>query len=213
MKNLKSGKINSIMVVAVAVFLFGGLLAYWQYNVKEAAQARFQQLDAEVPTKEEVEEELNKTSQELDKYRENLAHLEKSVPPTAYVPTMLSELESLGKLNHIAVTGVRPVVKQAQSKRDQETGDKVKKTYEEIEIDITGTGQYNDVMSLVDQLKGFPKIVAVRTVSLTPKKEANAAALGILESTIRLRAYVFAAPATTKSESGLQARADNHRGP
>ena len=211
---MKSGKVNPVMIIAIAVFLFGGLLAYWQYNVKEAAQARFQKLEAEVPTKEEVEEELAKTSQELEQYRENLAHLEKGVPPQAYVPTMLSELESLGKLNRIAVTGVRPVAKQAQSRREQETEEKAKKAYQEVEIDITGTGQYNDVMALVDQLKGFPKIVAVRTVSLTPKKEASAAAQGILESTIRLRAYVFAAPTPTKpSESGLQARADTHRGP
>ncbi|MBX3095289.1 MAG: type 4a pilus biogenesis protein PilO [Fimbriimonadaceae bacterium] len=211
---MKKGKVNPVMIIAVAVFLFGGLLAYWQYNVKEAAQARYQQLEAEVPTKEEVDAELAQTSQDLEKYRENLAHLEKSVPPQAYVPTMLSELESLGKLNRIAVTGVRPVAKQAQSRRDQENEQQNKKAYQEVEIDITGTGQYNDVMALVDQLKGFPKIVAVRTVSLTPKKEANAAAQGILESTIRLRAYVFAAPTpNNKPESGLQARADIHRGP
>lgn len=211
---MKGHKSSPILFIAIAVLVFGGLMAYWQYNVKEGAQARYQNLEAEVPTREEVEAELKATEEELEKYEVKLAHLERSVPPSAYVPTMLSELESLGRRNRIQVTGVRPVAQQRQSARDKEVEGQTKKAYEEIEIDITGTGQYNDVMSLVMELKQFPKIVAVRTVSLTPKKEAAAASMGILESTIRLRAFVFAPPppSNATSDRALQARTDTNRG-
>jgi Tfp pilus assembly protein PilO len=211
---MKGGKSSPVLFIAIAVLAFGGLMAYWQYNVKEGAQARYQKLEAEVPTREEVEAELKSTEEELEEYQVQLSHLERSVPPSAYVPTMLSELESLGTRNRIQVTGVRPVAQQRQSNRDKEVEGQTKKAYEEIEIDITGTGQYADVMSLVMELKQFPKIVSVRTVSLTPKKEASAAALGILESTIRLRAFVFAPPTNPNSTSDrtLQARTDTDRG-
>lgn len=188
---MKRGAIQPMALLAIGVVLVGGLFAYWQYNVMQGAEARFQTLQAEVPTEKEVEDELRKTESEVEEYQVRLNHLEKSVPPEAYVPTMLSELEALGKLNRISVTGVRPVPVPAKNKKDAAAESKKKKAYTEVEIDITGVGRYDDVLAMVNSLKEFPKVVAVRTISLTPKKDEVSKSQGLLETTIRLKAYVF----------------------
>lgn len=192
---MKRGSVQPMTLIALAVLVGGIALAYWQYNVMKGAQEHAAHLESTVPTEEQVQEDLRRTEMELVDYQERLNHLERSVPPEAYVPTMLSELESLGKINAIQVTGVRPVPAPVKSKRQQEGEEKqAAKSYTEVDIDITGVGQYDDVLRFVDALKTFPKIVGVRTVALAPKKDEASRAAGLLECTIRLRAFVFSKP-------------------
>ena len=121
----------------------------------------------------------------------------------AYVPTLLSEIENIGKQHSIAVTGVRPIIenKLQKSGDDKASGEQKKAAYQEMLIDVTGRGTYGNVMQMIEALNKFPKIIAIQTVGLVPRREtdeerkANNGSSGIvLDATIRIKAYLFPTP-------------------
>lgn len=188
------GQKQSALLLMVMIFVLGGGFTYWQYSVMKGVQARLAILEEEVPTKEEVDQQLTQTRTEMEQFQQQLSHLERGVPPVAYIPTMLSELEALGKQYNIKVTGVKPALDATPAPKDADAGDgapKPKKTYTEVEIDMTGTGRYGDFLAFVEAVKQFPKIVSVRTVQFVPRKEPNEAAQNLLDATLRLKVYVF----------------------
>lgn len=189
------------LVMVIAIMLCGGGV-YWQYTSKVEAEARLAALKSEVPDEQTVRDRLAESQAVLDEHKYKLLHLEANVPQSAYIPTLLWELERMGRENGIKVTGVRPVLTPSSSKKPKD-GDKLerveKKTYQEIDIDITGKGEYRAIMNLLDALQKFPKIVAVRTVGVTPKRDDTQADGQVLEAAVRIRAYVF--PPDHKPES------------
>ncbi len=100
------GQKQSALLLMVMIFVLGGGFTYWQYSVMKGVQ-RLAILEDEVPTKEEVDQQLTQTRTEMEQFQQQLSHLERGVPPVAYIPTMLSELEALGKQYNIKVTGVK----------------------------------------------------------------------------------------------------------
>ncbi len=179
---------KTIILTAIAVILTAGGFTYWQMGNKTDAEARVAKLKSEIPDENKLRTDLAQAKAELSDYGVKLEHLEQSVPGVAYVPTLLRELEALGNKSQIVVTGVRPIP------APPATGDKEKdkkKTYQELDIDITGRGNYKSVMTMVDSLKTFPKIVAVTTVGLVPKRDGNNKQSDMLDATVRLKAYMF----------------------
>src|SRR5262249_22924054 len=124
-----------------------------------------------------------------------LTHLEKGIPTTAYVPTMLQELAKIGNDCGITVTGVRPVPKTASSNAAAQSGDGTqtvsKPAYDALDIEVKGRGNYASVMKFITALQTFPKIVGSRTISITPCMEPNDNAQGLVDIVIGLRAYLF----------------------
>lgn len=186
--------LKSVLLLAVAVFAIGGGLVYWQYSARNTAQQRVSALEAEMPDEGEMQTQLEESQSQLAEYRTKLEHLEKSIPSVAYVPTLLKELEVIGKQNNILVTGVRPVPT-PPSLQDQG-----EKPYQELEIDITGQGTYQAVMDMVAALQTFPKILAVETVNLAPRQNARAKTKD-LDASVRLKAYVFKDPVTDPDQT------------
>lgn len=176
---------KSIALMALAVVAIGGGLVYWQYSARGKAEAKVKFLESQIPDEQQLQADLTASQTELAKYRTDLEHLEKSIPSSAYVPTLLKELEVVGNQNKLAVTGVRPVQAVAVGPGMQDD-----KPYEELEIDITGQGTYGAVMDLVASLQRFPKILAVRTIGLAPKQDPLKKTSD-LDATVRLRAFVF----------------------
>lgn len=177
--------VKSVLFMALAVLLIGGGLVYWQWGSRSAAAQRVATIESELLNEEELQNDLQKSQLDLEKYSADLEHMERGVPSIAYVPTLLQELESTGSANNLTVTGVRPVPMTASMAVNQED-----KPYQELEIDITGLGTYRSLMSVVDALKTFPKVLAVRTVSVTPRQDLQSNSRE-LNCSIRLRAYVF----------------------
>jgi Tfp pilus assembly protein PilO len=193
--------VKSVALVAAGIVLLGGGATYWAYNLSQEAKARFEKLDNELPKEQVLREMLAKSQYEVDTFREQLQHLEEGVPTLAYIPTLLSELESLGKQHSITVTGVRPVAQSAAQPKpttDDKKTTKKSNDYKEIGIEFTGRGTYGDVMGMVDSLKKFPKVIAVQTVGLIPKRDRTKTgqqqpAVGSpnLEASVRIKAFVF----------------------
>lgn len=186
MKKSPKPSIWLAMTGAVAFVAAGGM--YWQYGSFGSKTAEFDKLKSLVRKPYQVEEDLEKTQQEVAEAQQRLEHLEKAVPDFAYVPTLLKELELFGKDHGLDVFGVRPMPK--QESKDKKKVKKIKEPYVELVIEVKGRGTYPAIASFVKDLRTFPKIVAARAVSLKPKNEPNATS-NLLDMTIELRTFLF----------------------
>src|SRR5689334_17502523 len=111
------------LLLAAVSFVGGSALAFTQWSSLKADKERVSKLQAQTQNESEVQAQLNKSQQDLDEARAQLTHLEKGIPSTAYVPTMLQELARTGNECGISVTGVRPLPKTASSNNSSD-GDK-----------------------------------------------------------------------------------------
>lgn len=190
------------LVLTVTTLLVGSGLTYMQYGGYTEATAEVEKLKKEAKNQEDVERELQVAIDRLNETRGKLVHLEQSVAETAYVPTMLKELEKLGTECGIQVTGVRPIPRQivkATNVKDEsgESTKKARKPYNELDIEVKGRGNYKAVLKFITGLTTFPKIVAARTVSLQPKVDSRIGGKPSLDCTIELRSYLFPADGST----------------
>lgn len=186
--------------MTLAAVLSGAGVAYWQYSQISDTQGRISALEGKLKDEKKIAEELTSTEQKLAESLTKVNHLEKGVPQIAYVPTLLTELESVGKRSGIAVTGVRPMPPKAEPKKDG-SGNVEKKPYEELDIEVKGRGSYKSVQRFLTALQAFPKIVAVRTTGLAPKREDSRGNAISLDVTIELRSYLFP-PVETGQQPG-----------
>lgn len=178
---------KSVALLALATLLVGGGLIYWQYNNRSSAQSRVAKLEADLPDIEQVQADLATSQQELEDHRIRLEHLEKSLPKEAYIPTLLKELEAVGRERNLTVTGIRPILQPngvGPAAVDDDSG------YQKLDIDITGQGTYRAVLEMIASLKSFPKILSVTTIAIQPRRDMQSKS-NELDATIRLRAYVF----------------------
>jgi len=179
--------LKSVGLIALAVLALGGGLVYWQMGNRSAAAERVARLQSELPDMDQVNADLVKSQQDLEAARIELEHLEKSLPETAYIPTLLKELEMLGTSKNVKVTGIRPLLVPNNTKEVANEDD----AYQKLDIDITGQGTYRALLEMISALKGFPKILAVNTISMQPKQSTGGQSSNELDATIRLRAFVF----------------------
>lgn len=189
---------KTIGLLAMAALALGGGAIYMQYNAMSAASARYKTLQEEVPDEADLRAEMESTETELVAIRTKLDHLEKGVPPVAYIPTLLKELEQTGQMSQIKVTGVRPSPPQPASPGALE---EEAKAYEEKDIDIAGRGNFRAIIAMLDKLQKFPKVVAVGSVGMNPKLVGTSPNYEHLEVTVRLKAYVFP---ETKQEAQIE---------
>jgi Tfp pilus assembly protein PilO len=188
----KKSNPKAIGLLAFGVLALGGGATYFQYNSVQKVKAEVVELESQVPSQKDLEHSLADSKSKLVSYQEKLAHLEGSVPDVAYIPTLLKELESMGIGHGIVVTGVRPAPIQATPALPREGEVKQeKKSYSEVEIEIKGRGRYDDIKKFLDALQKFPKVIAVKTVSLSPIRESSSNSIKDIEAVINVVAYVF----------------------
>ena len=183
---------KALSVLAISTILLGGGATYFQFQTVSSAKAKVAELEAEVPSQKDLESELSATNAKLNEFKKQLQHLEANVPDVAYVPTLMKELETMGKDYNIAVTGVRPAPQQGPAPKPQEGDLKAKKKeYAEVEIEVKGRGTYDDIKAFMDALQRFPKVIGVKTVNLSPVRENDGNTKDQIEATINVTAYVF----------------------
>ena len=190
MGNKPNSKFFMLLTIAMAVV--GGGLVYWQSSKANDAADRVGKLQAEARDQGQLQKELTDAEDNLKVVSGRLAHLEKSVPQMAYVPTLLKELEQTGKEYGITVLGVRPIPAKESSKSKGSKEKVVRKAYNELDIEVRGKGAYDDINRFMAGLQNFPKVLAARTVSLMPRNDPQAAgAAPSLDATFVIRAYLF----------------------
>jgi Tfp pilus assembly protein PilO len=181
--------IKTVALVALVVILISGGLVYWQWGNRGEAASRVAMLESQLPDTDQVNADLVKSQQDLEESRIRLEHLERALPVEAYIPTLLKELEMLGTSKNVQIMGIRPILQQ-----NEDTSLEPDNGYQKLDIDITGRGTYRAMLEMISALKSFPKIMAVNTIALQPRQDAKTTDSSELDTTIRLRAYVFKEP-------------------
>ncbi len=180
---------KTFFLLSGLVFVLGLGFLYLTYsnNVTQAQALEAQRKD--IKDIKSVQADLDAGKTKINDLRSKLSHLENGVPPVAYVATLLHELEECGKKNNIEILGVQPEV----IERKKDNGEEKKKSaYEEQKIRINGRGGYGDALRFVSALQQFPKIVAVRTVTINPKDTGKVVkGSPKLEIEISLLAFAF----------------------
>lgn len=193
------------LALAALTVLVGGGAVYLQFNSLSGVAQETARLKLEAKNSTEIGKELEDAKALLVSTSEKLQHLEKGVPETAYVPTLLTEIENFGRSHGIEVLGVKPQEPPVQTAKKGEEK-RSRKPYNELIIEIKGRGKYGSAMRFVSAMTKFPKIVAVRMVTLAPRAAAADKTVepGTLDITVELRAYVFPLPTaqTTPEEKG-----------
>lgn len=181
-----------------AVALLAGVGACsLQYGARTAESVRLETLEKNLKDEKKINRQLEETQNRLTISQAKLRHLEQGVPEMAYLPTLLTEVELIGGRHGITVTGVRPKEAPKLKKKASEDGEKksepkvAKPSYQQMVVEITGSGTYASVLSFVRALEQFPKIVAIQRLDLEPKREMRSANSGQLEITAELRLFAF----------------------
>lgn len=194
-----------LLMTGLAV-IGGASLVGFKYSSLNADKDHINKLKAETQSQSSVQQQLDKSQKDLDDAKASLTHLEQGVPSTAYVPTMLQQLQVTGQSCGIAVTGVRPSVKsptQAAAPPADGSQTLTKPAYDSLDIEVKGRGDYGSALKFIKALETFPKIVGVRTIDIVPCSDPGEAKLGHVDLTVGLRAYLF--HDTTASPQGATA--------
>lgn len=185
------------MVLAGAALIFGGGVTFWQYSSLAKVNAQAAKLRKQVDGIEELRARLEKTQHTVDASAMELAHLESSLTTAEYIPTLLKDLEAVGTACNLKIIGVRPLPpQQLKSKSAEKQQKKVRKPYQEIDVEVKCAGSFDHLLVFLKKLEEFPKIVGVRYLTVSPKVSPDGLTLTQLESTVAIRVYVFAGKAT-----------------
>lgn len=163
--------------------------------------------------------------------RAQIRFLESSVATQDYVPTLLKQIEHLGKSVHLNVIGVRPrenssakVKKKPAAAEGTQTAsagsaapvakaEPAAKPYDELSIDLQLEGNYMDALDFLYKLTSFPKIVAVNTVQMTPSSVTGSVGSPKLSIDINVTAFVLKEiPPAANQPAAATARATGRTG-
>lgn len=181
------------LIVIAGLLFFGCVMAYMAAAGKlNAAAKELKQKEQEVEAGKQMAQKLEQTKLDYMDTRSQLRYLEASVSKQAYVPTLLKQIEHLGKSVNMKVIGVRPAVvdpemerrsiksgknasegkvdeaSKTKSSSDSKCEKKKEAPYNELNIKLEATGKYMSTLDLIYKLTSFPKIIAVNKVQMSP---------------------------------------------
>lgn len=219
---------KSVMVLAVAaglVFilcLFSCLLAVGKIRSVDGERAK---VEKQVRENQMVAQTQRSSENKYLDTRAQIRCLESSVSTSAFVPTLLKQIEHLGKSVHLKVLGVRPkpadpnaglAKKQASQAAAAQGGQAAAdaaaaaakpeppKPYDELEVDLELEGDYMNALDFLYKMTSFPKILAVNSVQMSPGSGLMMSENPKLSIKINATAFVFkeASPSKRKPVDG-----------
>lgn len=210
-----------LLLTVISLILAGGL-SYMQAAEWQSVKSEADKLAKELENPEALRRQVSQLRNATVSSRLAVAHLELNLPTRDYVPTMLRELEAMGHASGLRITGVRPVPKKEKPKPTGEENEKAapgapkddskkkeeRKPYEEMDFEIEATGQYLQVLKFLEMVSGFPKIIAVRSVSISASPNPRDVGPPKLTATFGVRAYIFPTKPQNLAESPSRASTD-----
>ena len=205
--------VTVLVIIAVIVF-FGCVLTYMAMGGKlRHAASELQEREKQVDESKLIAQKLEKSKLDYVDARAQVHNLECSVSSQDYVPTLLKQIEAMGKSVNLKVNGVRPQAPDAaavatkklssgadSAKRDADSASQDKtsggktaasaKPYDELKIALDVQGKYMDALAFIYKLTSFPKIIAVNTVEMSPKAN-DKNGLGSPNLTIKINVTAF----------------------
>lgn len=224
--------VTVLVVVAAVVFvccLLGCLGAMQKTRAVDSERAA---VEKQVRDSQMVAQTQRDSENKYNDTRAQIRCLESSVSTQAYVPSLLKQIEHLGKTVHLRVVGVRPKApdanaglakKTAADAASQGSGStpasaaaakpEPPKPYDELTVDLELEGNYMDALDFLYRLTSFPKIIAVNNVQMSPDSSTSLAESPKLTIRINVTAFVFkeaspskkataSTPGRTKNEAG-----------
>ncbi len=188
-----SSKGVTALVIIAVVILFGCVLVY--LGVAGKLKSTVSEMEAKakrVGESREIAQKLEASKLAYLDARSQVRCLEASVSTQEFVPTLLKQLERLGKSVNLKVLGVRPSqekertvqkrsissgkaasegnLQSASTARPDANSKSVEKPspYDELKIELELEGRYMNALDFLYKLTSFPKIIAVDEVEMEP---------------------------------------------
>lgn len=200
------------LAVTAALLAIAGILIY-MIGAKRVSVAT-KTLDSkqkQVEDSKKIAGRLVQAQENYEKAQAELGFLETSVSTYAYVPTLLGQIEDLGKTYNLRVCAVRPqksepppppaikrtsedpsAAPENSSSASNATGNaEATKPYEELQIEIELEGSYWCVHDFLQSLTQFPKIVAVKEVRIAPTDALSRRGSPKLAVRLVVTAFIF----------------------
>ncbi len=238
--NLKPSKsgVLALTVVAAIVFVACVLSVVLGLGKLNSMQAELDKKETEVSEAKQVVHKLEKTKLEYNDAKSQLKFLESWVSTQAYVPTLLRQLENLGKSVNLRITEVKPVEEskrkkarklnsskqasegnvEAASKTGEEEAKPKKKLYDELEINVEVSCKYMNALDFLYRLTNFPKIIAVNKITVESAKTGKSKVMSfdkspMLHMKMNLTAYLYkdSGPSATKKKVAEKNMSDKGR--
>jgi Tfp pilus assembly protein PilO len=180
---------KTYFMFAAGIFVGGLGLCYLTYTANGEQARALEVLKKDLRDEKQVQKELDESIKKVEEISNKLQHLEKGVPSFAYNATLLKELERYGINSKVVILEVKPMPAPVSMKKEGEK----KKPFEELNINVKARGTYDDALRFISALKSFPKVVAIRSVSLTPKIEiaTDQKQIPSLDIDLEVRAFLF----------------------
>lgn len=202
---------TKLMIILTGVTLISGSAANaWLFQGRADQIAARDKVKKLVVSEASVSSDQVKMKTALDESSRALEHLEANVAQTAYIPTLVSELEQLGNSKGLKITGIKPKrinekkPQQSTSTESSSSGDDKKakkkkkdlpKPYDEWNLEVNAVGYYPAILDFIASLQNFTKIVEVYGVSIQTKMDSDSQygpnGAPNLELTLTLKAYAF----------------------
>lgn len=205
-------KLLSIGLLAVLLLSVGSL--YLPFTYMQNAQQQMEQRQQQLQQARQAPQQLRQLQEQLTQAERELRFLEAGVSQSAYIPTMLKQIEQLAQQHQLKIVAIRPqqnnqnssTTQTQQGATNQQANSQQaqpRKAYEEQIIEINLQGKFWSLMSFLRQLDEFPKILAVQTLNtqakLKPEQENTNPDLDIR---ITVKAFIFPQGTASVGTSG-----------
>ena len=200
MPRIKPSKKALICLAALAfvLLLACGFTYHKGASKLHALEVRIKEKQEKLADSEQVAKRLTVAEQNYLDAQATLGALEQGVSTKAYVPTLLRQVEDLGKKVNLRVVGVRPrPVEQtpvsAPATEDKEKAPKPKKPepYDKLDIDLELKGKYWDVVRFLEEITCFPKIITVNDVQISPVGQSMDTSSPLLAVRLSTTAFIL----------------------
>ncbi len=186
--------------------------AYFPFSMVQEAQNRLAQQQQDLEQARQAPGKLRVLQQQLATLQQELAFLERGVSEREYIPTMLKQIEQTARERNMQVVAVRPQNQTQQNASSSEDKKKnASKPYDEQLIEISLSGDFWNLVSVLKQLDAYPKILAVQTMQVQSKSSSlqNAQGNPELEVKMTVKAFIFR---TSRPSSSATQSSDSQSG-
>ncbi len=197
------------------VLLGGGGILIGLNSKLTTLQTSAQQKDAEVSSSEQITHRYQTTLDDYTQTQARIQYLETAVSDKSYVPTLLAQLQGLAAQTHLTMSAVRPTAPPpaaapapAAAAGADGTAVGAKKApppppYDTLDVAVDVSGSYADTSMFLYSLTRFPKIISVDSVAMHPGTAAAPGGPMVVETSLKLTAYMFHDAPTGTQTTGL----------
>lgn len=222
------------VAVGIVVLVISLVILQHENRKTRDLRDRIDSLRAEYDTREQQLRHLKDDIVELDDLNARLAQLDKNLIAYEYVPTYLKQIQGTATRTFNVIQTIQPQERKpldlaksqfagvqtteangsgapagaapaTQSDGASAAGSTIPQ-YQVMGINLDMQGSYSSLVKLLDEFRKFPKMVYVKSIDLTPKREKG-------QSTIsaRFSTYAIITPDQYKVQPASDTQVESHR--